>query len=66
MTIKYLQNKNDKSGAVYRVNFQTKKNALVKVDHDMGIPPSITGSFRDGGFMHGPDDSFKEVTNPLH
>lgn len=65
MTIKYLQNKNDRHGSIYRVNFATKKFALVACDIDMGIIPDISGNFKEGGFKHGLYDHFRQVPNPL-
>ncbi len=66
MTIKYLQNKNDSAGSVYKVDFATKKFVLVKCDLDMGLLPDISGKFGPNGFKHGQYDHFKQVPNPLN
>lgn len=65
MMVKYLQNTTDRHGSIYRVNFATKKYALVACDIDMGIVPNICGSFGPNGFKHGECDIFREVANPL-
>lgn len=62
MTIKYLQNKCDTRKAIYKVDFQTKTYELVNCKGDM--IPDFKGKFKDGGFRHGPGDTFAEVPKP--
>lgn len=65
MTVKYLQNKNDRHKSVYRVNFNTMKYVLIKNDSDHGIVANVRGSFRIGGFAHEKHDHFFEVPSPF-